>query len=338
MFSPMSTWGGVPEGGPENLFGSEEGKDEGGRDALEEALTRASASGNWLYGAYIPAASIGLIAASVPSTATRLEQIFSAATGQRKLSRLQALVEAALEWGFSEGHSAAFDWYDELESTQVAARYTDRQTFLLRRHAALASAQPSVDAQKRWRDLIHAQTNDLGLYRVLSALADSNSPWLLDEAARELASGSPRGRALALVMTSAVDDPDKVLASMQAQVCGEHQSWYDSLAEMAWQYVHRGRDQRHWLKEALLSDDPHVRTRGAALFEYLGHPTFAREIDRALNSEECANIDRARVLQLPTRNGHNREWSEWTKNMAKRLLGSRVLEHAASPWLPGSVT
>lgn len=337
MFSSMSTWGGLADGDLGTLFSPRDNEGNEERDLLEEALSRASASGDWLYGAYIPAASIKLMAENVSAFQAWLERILSAAIAQQRIFRLQALFEAALGWGFTAGHSAAFDWYDELESAQSVVKYKDRRTGLLSRHAALVRAQPSAYAQARWRDLIHAQASDSDLHRVLSAIANSNGPWLLDEAERELASGSPRGRAMALVMASVVDDPEHALASMQRRVCGECESWYDSLAAMAWQYVRRARAQRHWLKEALLSDDPHARVRGAALLEYLGHPTLASEIHRMLESEECAGIDGARSLQLPTKNGHNREWSEWTKNMDKRLLGSRVLEHVVSPWLPHGV-
>lgn len=337
MRSPMSVWGGLPEGDVGNVFAVMEDEEDNSRDALEEALRQASADGDWFYGAYIPAKSIGLVVECMPGTIERLSQLFQDAADHGKLQRLQTLLEAAIEWGLAEGHASAFDWYDRLESTEAHTRYTDTGTDLARRHAALTRAASSPAAQTRWRKLIGAQSNDLGLYRVLSSLSISNGAWLLEEATRELATGSPRGRALALVLVSAVEDCDHALTAVQAQVCGECQSWYDSLAEMAWKYVHRGRDQRHWLMEALLSDDPIARIRGAALLEYTGHPMLRYEIERALASHECEGVERSRVAQLPTRNGHRREWSEWTKNMAMRLLGSRIIDHSVAPWLPGAV-
>jgi hypothetical protein len=335
--SPMSIWGGLPKGDMGSVFAAMEEKEGNSRDALEEALSQASAIGDWFYGAYIPAKSIGLLAEHIPGTIERLSELFRHAADHGRIHRLQALMEAAIEWGLLEGHERAFDWYDMLETTQSHTRYADTGTELLRRHAALTRSAPCPAAQERWRKLISAQSNDLDLYRVLSSLSICNGAWLLEEAARELATGSPRGRAMALLLVSAVEDCDHALTAVQAQVCGDRQCWYDQLAEMAWKYVHRGRDQRQWLKEALLSDDPIARTRAAALLEYTGHPKLRYEIERALDSHECEAVERSRVAQLPTQNGYTRERSEWAKNMSKRLLGSRIIDHSLAPWLPSGV-
>lgn len=336
MFSPLSTWGGLPEGSFGSIFEDDDASTRQS-DALEQALADAKADGDWLFAAYIPAEAVGLLALHAASVFDRAIDLIEEAASADLLSRVQAVAEATVEWALASGHTWALRGYDLLESTPLPTRYEDRVSGMLRRHSAIMRIKPSADVELRWRSLIDEPQNDLDLYRVLSALASSNGEWLVKEGSVQLANGSPRGRALALIYTSAVDGADEAVASVQQLLCGDQDSWYVGLARMAEQYVSRGRDQRHWLEEALLSEDPIVRSRGAVLVKHIGHPTLGRDIERALNSKHCLSLDGSRLSPLPPYNGRRGQVSGWAKNMSERLLGSRKLEHAASPWLPDAI-
>lgn len=337
MVSPLSIWGGLPIGDLRALFSDDDYASATERDTLDAALAEAHASGVWLYGAYIPGEAIGLLIEAEPSALSDLACLFSRAARCGKLPAISALVEAALEWGLSAGCAPALQWFDQLEEAAPVVRYWDSSTRLLRRHAALAKARPGSEIQRRWRRLIGAQQSDLDLYRVLNAIAVVNSDWLLEEAKKEFASNSPRGRAIALLMTSALDDNGVGLAEMESRVCGHGQSWYHQLAEMSWQYLNRGRDQRHWLADAVRSENPVARARGAFLFEYLSHPRGFQDLERMIDSQDHEGIELARVGRLPPSHGHSRQLSEWTRDMSQRLFGGRVLEYAIAPWLPGTL-
>jgi len=101
-------------------------------------------------------------------------------------------------------------------------------------------------------------------------------------------------------------------------------SWLAELADLCNHYVERGGDMSHWIEQAANAENSAVRVSSAMLVAEIEDPRTRGAI-RSLYHRRQGNIPLA-----SERNSR----SPWSETLSKRLAGSRLLEHAAHPWLP----
>jgi len=336
FFQPLTSWGGLAPGDIADVFGHMENVDDGEarRAAWHATFDAETARGNWLFAAYIPSKTIDLVHRMCPTFIEQLEDLLALAEATGRIARIQAVVEALVRFAFETSLPQALRWYQLIEKWCNTIRYVDVRTGLSSHQAALLNADPSTEIAAEWRRLLSVQPTDLDLYLILNGLMlGGNQTWVRDDAEAQIKSGSPRGRAMGLVMLSALEDNGEHLRNVLAELAPSESSWYSELGDLCCHYGERRRDQLHWLTVSMTGDSARERVAAAVLAAHIEDSRTAGLIQHVTSNTVLSGDLRRKAIAVRQASRQSVR-SGWSKHLSERLFGSRIQRHAAHPWLP----
>ena len=336
MRSEMSTWGGLaPMGSAGEAFAS------AGRDniaELQEALRRsfdqAAADGNWLFGASWSDATIGLMLARDRGFLDRLTSLFDRARTHRRMGFAAPLVEMVARYLITRADRRGWMLRKQIEGVDSGQSYVNAQTEMLIVDETIFAAAPSPESEEEWLKRLDRVRTDRDLFRICSSLqAGGNGEWLRSRAAVELTSDATyyRTRALLLYGASASDDEEfeRAIATVRAE-----ESAAVSAVGQARLHRQRLKHMKHWLDSGLAATDVLGRMTAAKLF--LACVDVRAWSLLAITRQACiAARPQAydAFIGLVTDEAIKRAVKKNEEAMAKQLLGHRVCDHDAAPWL-----
>jgi hypothetical protein len=263
-----------------------------------------------------------------------LTSLVSRARTHRRIGFAAPLVEAAARHLIARGDRRGWLLLKEIEEVDSGQSYVNAQTEMLMVDETIFAAAPSPESEEEWLRRLDRARTDRDLFRICSSLeAGGNGQWLRKCAAVGLTSDAPyyRARELLLYGASASDDEEfeRAIATLRTE-----ESAAVTAVEQARLHRQRLRHMKHWLDSGLAATDVLGRMTAAKLFLAcldMRAWSLLATARGACTSErlEAYNAFMSHVNDEAIK----RAVKENEEGMAKQLLGHRVCEHDAAPWL-----
>lgn len=334
--SEMSIWGGLPTGEHDDFTRAFRGSDERSDElhaALHAALDAAQQGGDWAFASFW---SDDTLAGLVEANATFLEEVevlLKEAVARQTLHAVlpfaTALCRALLPSRLPDALRLMSVLGDERSMVVDVDGWTGERLF----DVALCSASESNETRARWLMKLDEAKNDAELLLCAEQLvAGGNGAWLRELAVRELRADATYYRRRAVLLLAACA-PDDHFFQANIDCSGIGECGLDDVVASARQYRDTARRMEHWINEGVNADSALAAYCAVRLLVSCADRRVWRLLSKA--RDDATADGRAPIFfQILSRDDlKNAVKRNESNDQKKALLGVKVRDHDAAPWI-----
>jgi hypothetical protein len=333
--SEMSIWGGLPPGKQDEFARAFGGSDERSAElqaALQSALETAQQGGDWGFASFWSDDTLTGLVQSQAAFIQEVEALLREAVARQTLYAVLPFATALCRSLLPSRSTDALRLLSVIGDKRCLVTDVDGWTGENLFNVALCSASESDETRTRWLQQLDDAKNDAELLLCAEELvAGGNGPWLQALALRELQADATyyRRRAILLLAVSAPDDHsfESSIKRSGAEACG-----LDDVVASTRQYRDTARRMAHWIDEGVNTD--------SALTAYCANRLLVSCVDRRVwrllsrAREDTAGAGRTPIFfRILSRDDLKNSVKRHESNNRKTLLGLKVSEHDAAPWI-----
>lgn len=333
--SEMSIWGGLPPGEQDEfarVFGGSDERSAELQAALQSALETAQQEGDWGFASFWSDDTLTGLVEAEATFLQEVEALLREAVARQTLYAVLPFATALCRSLLPSRSTGALRLLSVIGDERNLVTDVDGWTGEKLFNVALCSASESDETRTRWLRQLDDAKNDAELLLCAEQLvAGGNGYWLQALAQRELQADATyyRRRAVLLLAASAPDDHsfESSIERNGAEACG-----LDDVVASARRYRDTARRMAHWIDEGVKTD--------SALTAYCANRLLVSCVDRRVwrllskARKDAAGAGRTPIFfRILSRDDLKNAVKRHESNDRKTLLGVKVSEHDAAPWI-----